>query len=80
MKFTMPFGEVLEVRPSREVEEIDIAIDEEFHDVIYNIYWNQKQLPWHTKTRAEAIMIAFGCQWGASEAIKKAMGDWTQGN
>lgn len=71
MKFAMPFGKTMEIRPSKEVDEFEIGVDEEIEDVFYTIYWDDQPLPWFTKTRIQAIAIAFGCQWGAYEVLKR---------
>jgi len=69
MCFAMPFGGVLEIRPSKELEE-EPEMDEEVDGVVYNIFWNDKLLPWYTNTRLDATKIAMGCQWGAFEILK----------
>jgi len=70
LAFVMPFGETLEIRSSKEVGEF-IGNDEEVEGVEYRVYWNDVALPWFTKTLLQASAIAFGCQWGAHEMVKK---------
>lgn len=63
--FSMPFGEIMEIRPSKPIDELEIGIDEEVEGVVYQIFWNDIAFPLHTKTRLQATAIALGCQWGA---------------
>jgi hypothetical protein len=70
LNLSMPFGETLEIRSSKEIDE-DVENDEEVEGVEYKIYWGSTKLPWHTKTRREAVAIAFGCQFGAFEMMRK---------
>ncbi len=70
MKFAMPYNTSLEIRPSLPLtydEEEEIGIDEEREDLVWNVYWGDKMLPWSSKTRNQAYTIALGCQWGAHE-------------
>lgn len=71
--FYMPFGETMEIRSSKPIDQ-DIGSDEEIEGIVYNIYWKGIALPWCTKTRLQAIAIAFGCQWGAQEMVRKING------
>jgi len=69
MRFTMPYGEYLEIRPSKELsieEELEIGSDEEIEDLIWYIsIGGNEDLPWSCKTRLQACAIALGCQFGA---------------
>lgn len=67
----MPFGEDMEIRPSKEIDEDEIGIEEEVDGVVYNIYWGELVMPWCTTTRLHATAIAFGCQWGAQTMLRK---------
>ena len=71
MLFSMPMGGRLEIRPSKEIDELEVGVDEEVDGIVYNIYWDGVALPWCTHTRAQAYAIALGCQWGAMEQAKK---------
>jgi hypothetical protein len=72
MKFAMPLGKTLEVIPSRELtlDEEDYGPEEEIDGVVWRIVWDDKLLPWNTKTQLQATAIAMGCQWGACEMAK----------
>lgn len=73
MKFTMPFGDVIEIIPSRELsldENFEVGFDEEVTDLVWTIVFNNSTLPWSTKTKAQAYAIALGCQWGAYEMYR----------
>lgn len=69
--FSMPFGERMDIRPSKPIDELEIGVDEEVEGVVYQIYWNDTPLPWCTKTRLQATAIALGCQWGARETANR---------
>jgi hypothetical protein len=71
MKFAMPYGETMEIRPSKPIDEDEVGIDEEVEGVVYQIFWNEKPLPWCTNTRLQATAIALGCQWGALEIYNR---------
>lgn len=71
--FAMPFGETLEIRSSKPIDDSNVECDEELEDVVYSIYWNNIELPWCTKTKFQAMAIACGCQWGAMEMQKKML-------
>ena len=68
--FSMPFGETLEIRSSKYVEE-HVESDEEVDGIVYRIYWNGIALPWSTNTLLKATAIAFGCQYGARKSIER---------
>jgi hypothetical protein len=71
MKFSMPLGGVLEVRSDPELDfddEIDTPCDKKIEGVIWKIFWNDKQLPWYTETKLQAMALAFGCQYGAMQS------------
>ena len=70
-KFAMPFEETMEIRSSKFTDDLEVGSDEEIEGIVYRIYWNDQPLPWCTKTKLQAIAIAFGCQWGAREMAKK---------
>lgn len=70
MQFKMADNGVLQIRSSKPIDD-DIDIDDVIDGVVYCIYWNDIQLPWHTKTQWAAIIMALGCQWGAKEMLKK---------
>ena len=67
--FKMPYNGIMEIRASKPIDD-DVDIEDEIEGVIYLIYWNDIQLPWHTKTQWAAIIMALGCQWGAKEMLK----------
>ena len=67
----MPFGETMEVRPSKVIDDLEVGIDEEVEGIIWQVFWNGIALPWHTQTRLQATAIALGCQWGAMETAKR---------
>lgn len=67
---SMPIGEDLEIKSSRQLDE-DVGIDEVIEDVVYTIYWNGHPLPWCASTQLQAFSIAFGCQYGAQEMMRK---------
>ena len=70
MKFTMPYGGVLEVRPSREIEE-DVEMDEEKDGLTWEVWWMGRKVPLVFKTRYEAIVMAVGAQWGVKEGLRR---------
>jgi len=72
MLFTMPYGQKMEIRPSKELtidEELDIRQDEEIEGLTWHIFVirgdTRIELPWFTKNKLQANAIALGCQWGA---------------
>lgn len=70
MKFVMPFGGELDIRPKPSMtldEELEIGSDEEVEGVIWQLFWNDLPLPWCTKTKLQATALAFGCQYGAMQ-------------
>ncbi len=71
LSYAMPFGERLECRPSKPINELEVGIDEEIEGVVYELYWNDKCLPISVKTRLQAILAAFSCQWGAFETLRR---------
>lgn len=64
MKFSMPYEQLLEIRPSRDIDDIEDP-NVEIEGVTWHIFWGNEEMPFHTKTKAHAISIALGCQWGA---------------
>jgi hypothetical protein len=69
MKFHMPNGD-LEIRSHPNLpyhEEIEIGTDEQVKGVTWKIFWNDVELPWFTETRLQALAIALGCQYGATQ-------------
>ena len=68
--FSMPCGGRLEIRHSKPIDD-NVEYNEEVEGVIFTISWDDITFPWYAKTRAEAIAIALGCQWGAYEMEKK---------
>lgn len=73
MRFAMPMGGTLEVRPSKKIDEDEIGSDEKVEGITYSIYWNDLLLPFSTDTRLQAYAIATGCQWGAFETFKEML-------
>jgi hypothetical protein len=69
MKFSIPHNQILEIKPSKQLDE-DFGYDEEIEGVVWNIYWNKRMFPWHIKTQNDAFAIALGCQWMIKEYIK----------
>lgn len=72
MKFTMPFGQTLEIKPSKQMtfeQESNIGHDEEIEGLTWHIFVIQGEmrieLPWFTNTILQASAIALGCQYGA---------------
>ena len=75
MKFAMPLGGVLEIRSVPELdfdEEMDMPYDKKIEGVVWQIFWNDKPLPWCTDTRLQAMAIAFGCQYGSMQGHNHA--------
>jgi hypothetical protein len=69
-RFAMPFDGSLEIRSNKE---LDLLADptKKNKGVLYAIFYGEQCLPWTCKTQLEAFAIAFGCQWGAFETMKK---------
>lgn len=70
MRFSMPLGSVLVIKPNPKLsfdDELDIGPDETREGVIWEIFWNDKPLPWFTDTKGQAIALAIGCQYGATK-------------
>ncbi len=68
MLFTMPYGQTMEIRPSRELtldENLEIGQDEEIEGLTWHIYIGKIELPWFCTTKMQATAIALGCQYGA---------------
>ncbi len=70
-QFTMPLNETLKIISSKPIDEFEIAIDQEVEGIEYLILWNDELLPYGMKTRLQALSVALGCQWGASETFKR---------
>jgi len=74
MRFSMPRGEYLEIRPSYEIDldqQLDIEVDEVIPGLLWLIFWNDVQFPWTFTTKSQANAMAWGCQYGASVMYKK---------
>jgi hypothetical protein len=67
MKFSMPFDEEIEIRTSRNIDDLEIAIDQEVEGVFYSVYWKEECMPFIANTMYEAIVLSLGCQWGAHQ-------------
>jgi hypothetical protein len=78
MQFKMPYGQYLEIIPSRYLtfeEELEIGHDEELDDLVWYISISEKEnMPWSAKTKLQANAIALGCQFGAYWAEKTREG------
>ncbi len=73
MKFTMPYGQVMEIRPSKGLsfdEEMDIGQEEEIDGLTWHVFINEKESPWFTKNKLQATAIALGIQYGAYYYMK----------
>lgn len=66
MKFELPLGLNLEIRRFPPEEEyIDFDSTKEEPGVCWNIFYGERPLPWHAKTRLHAYSIAMSYQQGA---------------
>lgn len=70
LKFQMPYNGTLEIIASEPVNEFEIGAEEVIKGITYSLCWNGKYLPWCTKTKSEAIAMAFACQYGAQEVLR----------
>jgi len=67
MKFSMPYGEILEIRPSKEMFDTDIKANEKVDGLLYNLYWEEKVFPFCVTTKCQAIGMALAIQWAAKQ-------------
>ena len=73
-RFAIPFGEKLEIRCSKDISDMEIAINEEIPDVYYYVFWNDEILHAAASKQIEALAIAMGAQWGCFEMFKRLGG------
>lgn len=71
MRFTMPFGKYLEIIPNKEIDELEIGMNEQVEGIFYSIFWDKKECPFIFETRATATAMALGIQFGASHIIDR---------
>ena len=68
--FKMPYGMELQIKPSREINEEEIEMDEEVDDLVWQFWWDGDKLPYCTRTKAEAGAFALACQVGAYKMLE----------
>lgn len=62
-KFQMSYGQSLEIRSNRDVDEMEIEPDEVVEGIHYFLFWKRKTMGVFFSTRLQAMAAALGAQW-----------------